>query len=220
MQDKVLILHGLARTARSMKKLAETIEQAGYEVLNFTYPSREYTIEELAAWLLPKVEEHLETATPLHFVSHSMGGLVGRELMSLLPEHNWQSAVFIAPPNQGSQVARTLSSHPMTQSFFQWFYGPAGQQVAGEIELPLPLCPFGVIAGTKKRALVNPTSWISHNIFPDDQSSDGTVAVHETKLDKMVDFAELALDHTTIMNHPQIHRFVLHFFQHHAFPKD
>ncbi len=215
-QPSVIVLHGLARTARSMRRLAQAMGDGGLHPVNLDYPSRKHTIQELAQQLVPLVEQQVDREVALHLVSHSMGGLVGRVLMSLMPEYNWRNAVFIAPPHNGSHLARTLSSHPATQPFFHWFYGPAGLQVAEDKpELPLPPCPFGVIAGNKARALANPISWFSHAVL--DQPSDGTVIVEETHLDMMVDFAEVAANHTTIMNQSDVHEMILHFFQHGRF---
>lgn len=217
LQPTVIVLHGLARTARSMRRLATAMEEGGLRPLNLDYPSRKHTIQELAQQLVPFIENEVDSEVPLHLVSHSMGGLVGRVLMSLLPNHNWQNAVFIAPPHNGSHLARRLSNHPATQPFFHWFYGPAGKQVAQEKpELPLPPCPFGVVAGTKARALANPISWFSHTVL--EQPSDGTVYVEETHLEMMVDFVEIPANHTTIMNQSDVHAMVLHFFEHGAFP--
>lgn len=218
----VILLHGLARSSQSMRALEAFLQEAGYPVLNLDYPSRKETVEACAHSLLPILQKALPEGASVALVSHSMGGLVGRELMSLLdaPVWSWESAVFIAPPHQGSQVAKTLAHHPATQSFFRWFYGPAGLQVTEAMKLPLPPCPFGVIAGNVERSFVNPTSWISPRIFPAEERSDGTVAVSETHLEDMVDWVEVRCNHTTIMKQPEVHDLVLYFLQNQSFPKE
>lgn len=216
-KPRVILLHGLARTALSMRSLSKALETEGFEPINLDYPSRKHTIEDLARQLVKTVRHEVPEEWPVHLVSHSLGGLVGRVLISLLPGQNWRNAVFLAPPHQGSMMARKMANHPVTRPFFRWYYGPAGRQVAQEMpELPLPSCPFGIIAGTKARSFFNPTSWLSRHLI--DDKSDGTVVVQETFLENMGDFAEVYVDHTTIMNQPLIHRMVLHFLQHSAFP--
>ena len=74
----VVLLHGLARTDRSMAKLDKYLKNAGYKTANIDYPSRQKSIEELAYIAVP---EGLQTcgqdkATKIHFVTHSMGGIV------------------------------------------------------------------------------------------------------------------------------------------------
>ncbi len=57
----VILLHGLARTHKSMAKMEFKLDEAGYQVVNHSYPSREGSI---ASWqspqlavLLPSVRE-------------------------------------------------------------------------------------------------------------------------------------------------------------------
>jgi hypothetical protein len=47
--------------------------------------------------------------------------------------------------------------------------------------------------------------------FPAGVANDGTVAVDETKLPGMADFAEVDATHTWIMNAPSVHRLVCDF---------
>ena len=53
----VVLLHGLARTAASMGKLAERLAAAGHRVVSVDYPSRHFPIEELAEMALPAALE-------------------------------------------------------------------------------------------------------------------------------------------------------------------
>ena len=80
--EAVVVIHGLGRTPTSMKLLASRIEDAGYSVTNFGYPSKSEPIEELTSLLAAELEERFgEDAKSVHFVTHSMGGiLTGRRL--------------------------------------------------------------------------------------------------------------------------------------------
>ena len=44
----VILLHGLGRTSRSLSKMADALEAAGFRPVNLDYPSRKKTIQELA----------------------------------------------------------------------------------------------------------------------------------------------------------------------------
>ena len=44
----VILLHGLARSYRSMRPLQEAFEQRGYRVENIDYPSTDHPVEQLA----------------------------------------------------------------------------------------------------------------------------------------------------------------------------
>lgn len=194
----VVLLHGLARRHTSMAKLAAHLRHAGWETWAKSYPSRSQPIEELAAqvteWLLAAAGDR-----PLYAVTHSMGGIIVRHLHD--PRLRWQRIVMLAPPNQGSTLAAGLIDNP----FFGWFFGPAGRGLAAlPPSWPPPPAPFAVIAGTRRFALHNPTSWTIGRRFARDEANDGTVAVRETRLEGMSAFAEVDATHTWIMNDARV----------------
>lgn len=88
--EYVILLHGLARSKSSMAKLESHLSDEGYSVLNIAYPSRSKTIEELAGEVIPKAIERCRNngAKKIHFVTHSMGGIVVRYYLKhyALPE--------------------------------------------------------------------------------------------------------------------------------------
>lgn len=207
----VLLLHGLARSRRSLASLARHLERAGHPTWSCTYPSRRLPIAELAAW----VAERARAAAPAEAylgVTHSLGGILVRHMAGLL---RWRRVVMLAPPNDGSRVARALAGHPL----YRWFYGPAGQEVAAPDGWPAPPCPFAVVAGTRDVSLANPASWMTHRLglLPPGTPSDGTVAVDETRHPDMAAFATVEASHTWIMNHPRARALVLEFLAHGRF---
>ena len=144
-------------------------------------------------------------------VTHSLGGILVRHMHEL----PWRRVVMLAPPNQGSLVARAFRQLPA----FRWFYGPAGQEVARADEWPQPPAPFGVIAGTQVTSISNPTSWLTTGlrVFPGGEEHDGTVSVAETRLPTMADFRTVRTSHTVIMNDPQVRAWVVQFLRHGRF---
>src|SRR5688500_8282809 len=104
-----------------MSRLRGALEAAGLETWAATYPSRRMDLNELAK----VTAERIKTEAPADrydAVTHSMGGILVRHMRDVLP---WSRVVMIAPPNQGSQVARQFATNPL----FRWFYGPAGADV-------------------------------------------------------------------------------------------
>mgnify|MGYP001819563882 FL=1 len=188
--DCVVLLHGLARTSVSMNKMERELAAAGFATANIDYPSREHTVEELAELAVPegiaacRAREGVDT---IHFVTHSLGGILVRQYLSNheLPELG--RVVMLGPPNQGSVAVDELRDVPG----FDWLNGPAGRQLGkGENSVPLKLGPadfeLGVIAGNRS---IDPiTSAVLEN--PDD----GRVSVEDTKLDGMADF--IVVDHS------------------------
>jgi hypothetical protein len=122
---------------------------------------------------------------------------------------------MLAPPNRGSQLAAGLVRNPL----FQFFYGPAGVELATPSAWPAPPVPPAVIAGTRSRALTNVTSWTVGRRFPVGVKNDGTVAVEETKLEAMAAFEEVDATHTWIMNSPHVRHLVVTYLGEGCFPR-
>jgi alpha-beta hydrolase superfamily lysophospholipase len=202
----VVLLHGLARRAGSLAGLGRALEQAGFATWSCDYPSRRTSIRDAAADIADRIAAELP-GRPLGAVTHSLGGILVRHMGDR--GLDWRRIVMLAPPSQGSQIAATLARHPL----FRWFYGPAGQELGGDpATWPPPPAPAAVIAGTKRRALVNPTSWVSHRMFADDVAHDGTVAVDEARLPGAA-FATVDATHTVIMDDANARRLAIRFLR-------
>jgi triacylglycerol lipase len=206
MKPLVVLLHGLARGRGSMARLGAHLATHGFDARSYTYPSRRASLAEIARELADAIAVDA-AGRPISAVTHSMGGIVARHLHD--PRIAWQRIVMLAPPNQGSRLARELGTHPI----YRWFYGPAGRELADSTRWPAPPAPFAVIAGTRARALSNPTSWTAGRRFPPGVLNDGTVAVDETRLDGMAAFAEVDATHTWIMNHARVLSMVVHYLR-------
>lgn len=214
MKPTVVFLHGLGRTHRSLGRLRRAVEHAGYPTWARSYPSRRLGIGELGDWLARAIRADL--GDPDVFgVTHSLGGIVVRHMRDLL---RWRGVVMLAPPNRGSRVAAALQENPL----FRWYFGPAGIEVHDPAGWPAPPDPFGVIAGTTSLSPAAPPGWLTRAlaVLPPGEPSDGTVAVAETRLSGMADFATVAASHAWIMNHPDVARLVLGFLADGRFPAD
>lgn len=107
--ETVVCVHGFMRKGGNMSAMVRAFEKEGCTVVNWTYPSREKTIEEHAEDLVKLLQEF---DCPIYFVTHSMGGLIVRSALNHpdCPEGaKLGKAVLLAPPNQGSALARRLS---------------------------------------------------------------------------------------------------------------
>ena len=115
-KPKVLVcIHGFMRTHRNMARFEKAFLKEGWVVFNYDYPSRSEKIqtlgEDLALALKKLSEQHPEKE--IHFITHSLGGLLLRSAMQEkeFPQIAKEGkAVLIAPPNQGSCFARALKS--------------------------------------------------------------------------------------------------------------
>lgn len=193
--DCVVLLHGLARTAISMNPMQRALTAEGFETANIDYASRQHTVEELAEIVVPEGLEACrahDNVGRIHFVTHSLGGIVLRQYLSMHSIPDLGRVVMLGPPNQGSVAVDQLRDVPG----FDWLNGPAGLQLGkGEDSVPRKLGPatfeLGVIAGNRT---IDPiTSSVLEN--PDD----GRVSVADTRLDGMADFVVVEHSHAFMM---------------------
>jgi triacylglycerol esterase/lipase EstA (alpha/beta hydrolase family) len=75
----VVLLHGLWRTENSMARLEKSLAEAGYRVLNIEYKSTKKSIELLAEEAVREGVDGCRGAESIHFVTHSMGGILLRQ---------------------------------------------------------------------------------------------------------------------------------------------
>lgn len=196
----VVLLHGLARTSMSMNLMAEALQEDGYVTANIDYPSREHEIAELARIAVGEGLSEcraIEGVTTIHFVTHSLGGILVRQYLHEQSIPELGRVVMLGPPNQGSKAADELDSLPG----FDWINGPAGQQLGkGENSVPLSLgsvdFELGVIAGDRT---IDP---ITSAVL--DDPDDGKVSVEDTKIEGMDDFVVVHHSHAFMMRMPTV----------------
>jgi hypothetical protein len=188
----VVLLHGLAGNSRLLRKMERALQRTGFATLNLDYASRKRPIEALVEDIHPAIAEFSESVGDLHFVTHSMGGILARAYLARYRPARLSRVVMLGPPNNGSEVADLLKNLAPYRAFF----GPAGQQLGTQqsellAELPPPQCAVGIIAG--KRTIAPVTSFF----VP--RPNDGRVSVASTKLEGMADHIVLNASHTLML---------------------
>lgn len=200
----VILVHGLGRSAGMFDGLAAALRADGFETAAISYASTREGIDTHAG-RLARLISRLGGVDEVSFVTHSMGGLVVRATLAhpLLADHRirFRSLVMIAPPNQGSAIARALKD----LAPYRWLTTEAGQDLTPGAARTLPVSPidFAIVAG----GLGDGEGF---NPFLDGDD-DGTVTVAETRLAGARDFLVVPRLHSWVDNHPATLKAVRNF---------
>jgi len=189
----VVLLHGLSRSRWSMKYVEWRLRREGYSVVNVSYPSRRNTVEDLGRCWLPKlIAARVPAGSAIHFVTHSMGGIVVRKYLEETPAVRVGRVVMFAPPNSGCEIIDRLRRLRVPSKLL----GPAAAQLGTDAaSVPRQLGPpgfeLGILAGNRSW---NPlfSAWLPG---PDD----GKVSVASTRLQGMKAHRVMSCSHAWLM---------------------
>lgn len=191
----VILLHGMGRSPYLFRGMERELRAAGYDAVAINYPSLTRDI----AGHADQIAHLLEGAGDVEkvsFVTHSLGGLVVRELLSR--NASWRNrmslgrVVMIAPPNQGSALAESLA----VLRPYHWIGGPAASEIAAGppfASVPATLELAVIAGGTADGRGFNP-------LLPG--NDDGVVTVSETDLHGARDRLVVPALHTVIAGDP------------------
>jgi triacylglycerol lipase len=209
-QATVVLLHGLGRTHRSMRPVQEALAAHGYRVVNVGYPSRTRPWAELVDSLGVALEACCAgDPRPIHFVTHSMGGILVRAYLETHTLPGLGRVVMLSPPNQGTEVVDRLP-----EELLRLLLGPAALRLGTDPEsVPLQLGPvdfeLGVITGDVS---LNPlfSVWL-------DGADDGTIPVESAWVEGVDDFIVVPYTHTFIMRRDEVIAQILSFLEYGRF---
>lgn len=207
----VVLLHGLARGPDSLAELERKLGRSGFDVVNIGYPSLRRDARELADDAVSRGLAGCRErgAARVHFVTHSLGGILVRHYLQRRAVPRLGRVVMLSPPNQGARIVDRLRRMPGFS-----LLGPAGTRLGtgpGSIADELGPVEFelGVIAGDLD---INPLSPLLIRA-----PNDSIVSVASTRVEGMDAHIVLPVMHTVMMRDDRLIDHVIHFLKTGAF---
>jgi esterase/lipase len=199
-KEAVVLLHGLGRSAMSMYFLGSYLSKNGYTVYIYDYPSSRFTIGEHASGFKKFIEDLSsdKDIDKIHFVTHSLGGIVARKALSGNRQSKIGRMVMLAPPNSGSTTADFACNFPFISTILLPLQELKSGKKSPIHDIPIPEMEIGIISGKYDRK----------------------VKVSETYLKQAHKYLIINSSHTFIMNKSRTKSAVLHFLLNGDFGSD
>ncbi len=206
-QSTVVLLHGIWMTGLDMILLRRRLQSCGHRVVQFRYPSLRATVEENAAALQAFLGDL--TLSRVHFVAHSLGGLV---VLRYLHDYHCEGlgrVVLLGSPCSGSAAARAAGG----RGWSRWLLGGAAADLYSGAAPWRGKTELGAIAGDLSMG-------IGRFLLRDlPRPNDGTVAVAETRVAGAADHLTVHTTHSGLLFSPQVARAVCAFLARGRFPQ-
>lgn len=193
----IILVHGLWMTGLELFMLRRRLSAvAGLPAVTFSYPTLAGSLDQHASALAAFARR--QGAGRVHFVGHSLGGLVILRTLQQAADFVGGRAVLIGSPLQGSHAAReVLRVMPFARSLL----GDAIYQECVETQSRCwdGSCDVGVIAGSRGMGL--------GRLFASlEGEHDGTVRVAETQLPGARDHIVLPVSHSGMVLSSEVAR--------------
>jgi triacylglycerol esterase/lipase EstA (alpha/beta hydrolase family) len=215
--DEVVVLaHGLGRSGWAMWKFAQRLEDANYKVCRLDYATLGESVNDVLTETSKQIDACIINVANVHFVGHSLGGLVIRAYLQesklIHEEVNVGKVVLIGTPNKGSELA----DHFKDSWLMDIGGGISRALVTGNDSLGNSLgnnlgevgYDVGIIAGTKSSSLTR-EKFIGPN--------DGLVSVESAKLINMNDFITIDVGHSQMRYNLDVSEQTIHYLQNGTF---
>lgn len=210
-KEKVVLIHGFGRSKVAMWQLYIELCMAGYDIESIGYSSFTKSIDEIKATVFAQINTiAFHKYEKIHFVGHSLGGLLCRAYLDRYRVQNLGNVVLIGSPNGGTELVDSYKK--------EWWFDYAGPtaKVLGTDKnsfpksLKKPYYPVGVIAG-----VVTTQMDMIEEAF--DGEHDGMVSVESTKIEGMSDFIKIKTNHSMMRYDDEVASQTIYFLQKSSF---
>lgn len=201
-KEFVVLLHGFNKGPDDMNPLFCAIKKCGFSVFSPKLPALFGTIEACALSLNLQIYDMIGKFDCVHFVAHSMGGLIAEKYLFDNKDINLGNRVYIATPFKGAGLASIGIKNPIIRLLLP----PLEDLTKGEC---YPQSgqrgKMGIISGSKCNLILG-------NLLLTNQN-DGRVEVQSTEHDGMSDQIILHYGHKEIHHKKETIDQVLHFLK-------
>ncbi len=204
----VVLVHGLWVNGLEMQLLGHRLSRCGFMPRRFPYADLRHSPAEnayrLQQWLVQLPGEKV------HFVGHSLGGILLLHLFALFPKQRPGRVVFLGTPAAGSRVARRMQHssllRPLLGKAVQAGLVGGAPPWSGEHDLGIVAGTVGLGAGRLLGGLERP--------------HDGTVTLAESEVQGARERITVAATHTGLLFSSTTARQVCTFLQSGRFLRD
>lgn len=187
-REIAVLVHGLWMHGIVMQWQGRCLRQTGFDAIAYSYPSTRLSVTENADLLA--LFAHKLDASTLHWVGHSLGGLVILRMLERDPALPPGRIVLLGPPYGGTHAGTSLARSRLGKRML-------GRGISELAELQkqarFPGREIGVIAGNYPLGLGRVVAWD----LP--LPNDGAVTVAETQVAAACDRIELPVTHTGML---------------------
>jgi pimeloyl-ACP methyl ester carboxylesterase len=191
-----ILVHGLWMRGPALTVIKRRLEADGsWRALLFSYPTIVGSMSDHVRRLIDFAHAHAHRSERLHFVGHSLGGLVILKALSVTDDLPPGRAVLLGSPLQGSRTVQRLARVPLGRTLL-------GSALVEEcIDCPprewSGRRDVGVIAGSMSFGMGRMLGSLG-------AEHDGTVTVEETRLPGARDHIVVAASHTGMLLSAQV----------------
>lgn len=212
-RDTVVLLHGIVKSPIDLLAASLYFKHHGYATYRPGYSVREAGISAIADRIWANITQRgLDTPdAKIHFIGHSMGGLVIDDMLRRHQPQNLGRVVMWGTPLQGSDYADRLDASGIWGPIYRMVFREPGQGLRVAPGMPHRDQPIGyeagVIAGT---CSMNPTARLFIGAHG---AHDGIVPLKRTFREGLRDHLALPVTHSGMLFSPGVMRQTAHFLK-------
>ncbi|MEE8339890.1 MAG: alpha/beta hydrolase [Xanthomonadales bacterium] len=197
-RTEVILVHGLWYGSWALRALSRRLRRDGFKIRHFAYPATSASLAAHAG----RLYEFARTtqAKGLHFLGHSLGGLVILRMMSETPDLPPGRIVLLGSPLAGSIVARRLGNLP------------GSEKLLGEVQTALE-AGYSRLPEERETGLIAGSRAIGLGLFMGGTGGpgDGTISLHETSNPGLQDRIVLPVSHSGLLYSDKVARHAANF---------